>query len=381
MDLLIIMTYTGLCIAIFKIFRIPLNKWTVPTAILGGVFILAALLLVMNYNHPYTKMGREFYVTVPIVPAVSGIVVDVPVAVNAPLKEGDVLFQIDPVPYQQEVDRKRAQFAEAEPETGQLRAALDSARAAVAQAQAQATRTADNLARAEELEKTAGDNSPISKQELESRRQLTAAAAAALDGAIARENSAKLAYEAQVGGLSPTVARMKAELEAAEYDLARTTVRAPTDGYVTQMRLRPGVMAASLPLRPVMTFIPDEGHYFAGAFWQNSMLRLKPGYEAEVLLDAVPGRVFKAHIDRVLPALGEGELQSSGTLARTDAFKGNSRPVVIVKFEDDLSEYNLPAGVQGEIAVYSDHFHHVAIIRKILLRMKSWQNYLFGEGH
>jgi len=381
MDLLLIMTYTGLCIAIFKIFRIPLNKWTVPTAILGGVVILATLLLLMNYNHPYTKMGREFYVTVPIVPAVSGIVVDVPVAANTPLIAGDVLFQIDPIPYQQEVDRKRAQFAEAEPETGQLRAAVNSAQAAVAQAQAQATRTADNLARAEELEETAGANSPISKQELESRRQLAAAAAAALDGAQARAESAELGYQASVDGLSPTVARMKAELEAAEYDLARTTVRAPSDGYVTQVRLRPGVMAASLPLRPVMTFVPDEGRYFAGAFWQNSMLRLKPGYEAEILLDAVPGRVFKAHIDQVLPALGEGEMQSAGNLARTAAFKGGSRPVVIFKFEDDLSEYNLPSGIQGDIAVYSDHFHHVAIMRKILLRMKSWQNYLFSEGH
>ncbi len=74
-------------------------------------------------------------------------------------------------------------------------------------------------------------------------------------------------------------------------------------------------------------------------------------------------------------------MQSSGTLARTDTFRGISRPVVVVKFDDDLSEYNLPSGIQGEIAVYSDHFHHVSIIRKILLRMKSWQNYLFGEGH
>ena len=381
MDLLLIMTYTGLCIAVFKIFNIPLTKWTVPTAILGGIFLLAGILLIMNYNHPYTKMGREYYVTVPIVPAVTGIVVDVPVEANVPLNEGDVLFQIDPVPFQQEVDRKRAQFAEAEPETGQLRAALDSALAAVAQAQAQATRTADNLARAEELQETAGVNSPISAQELESRRQLAAAASAALDGATARAGSAQLAYEAQVGGLSPTVARMKAELEAAEYNLARTTVRAPSDGYITQNRLRAGVMAASLPLRPVMTFVPDERGYFAGAFWQNSLLRLKPGYEAEVLLDAVPGRVFKAHVEQVIPALGEGEMQSSGTLARTDIFRGASRPVVVVKFEDDLSEYDLPSGIQGEIAIYSDHFHHFSIIRKILLRMKSWQNYLFGEGH
>ena len=69
METLMILTYAGLCIAIFKIFKIPLTKWTVPTAILGGIFMLAAILLLMNYNHPYTKMGREFFVSVPIVTA------------------------------------------------------------------------------------------------------------------------------------------------------------------------------------------------------------------------------------------------------------------------------------------------------------------------
>ena len=52
MDLLLILTYTALCIAVFKIFNIPLNKWTVPTAGLGGVVLIGTLILLMNYNHP-----------------------------------------------------------------------------------------------------------------------------------------------------------------------------------------------------------------------------------------------------------------------------------------------------------------------------------------
>ena len=50
MDLLLILTYTALCIAVFKIFNIPLNKWTVPTAGLGGVVLVGTLVLLMNYN-------------------------------------------------------------------------------------------------------------------------------------------------------------------------------------------------------------------------------------------------------------------------------------------------------------------------------------------
>ena len=47
MDLLLILTYTALCVAVFKIFRIPLNKWTVPTAALGGVILIGALVLLL----------------------------------------------------------------------------------------------------------------------------------------------------------------------------------------------------------------------------------------------------------------------------------------------------------------------------------------------
>ena len=77
MDLLLIMTYGALCIGIFKVFDLPLNKWTVPTAVLGGIFLVGSLVLVMNYNHPFSNMAREMYVTTPIIPAVAGIVVEV----------------------------------------------------------------------------------------------------------------------------------------------------------------------------------------------------------------------------------------------------------------------------------------------------------------
>lgn len=77
MDLLLILTYASICIVIFKVFKIPMNKWTVPTAVLGGVVLIGALLLIMNYNHPYSRFAREYYVTIPITPAVKGLVISV----------------------------------------------------------------------------------------------------------------------------------------------------------------------------------------------------------------------------------------------------------------------------------------------------------------
>ncbi|HSX70260.1 MAG TPA: biotin/lipoyl-binding protein, partial [Pseudomonas sp.] len=96
MDLLLILTYTAICVAIFKIFRIPLNKWTVPTAVLGGIVLIGTLIFLMNYNHPYSEVSRSYFVSTPIVPAVSGQVVEVPVRGHQMLEKGDVLFRIDP---------------------------------------------------------------------------------------------------------------------------------------------------------------------------------------------------------------------------------------------------------------------------------------------
>ena len=61
-------------------------------------------------------------------------------------------------------------------------------------------------------------------------------------------------------------------------------MRAPSDGYVTQVLIRPGTYAASLPLRPVMVFIPDQKRQIVAQFRQNSLLRLAPGDDAEVVL-------------------------------------------------------------------------------------------------
>jgi multidrug resistance efflux pump len=103
MDLLLILTYAAICVAVFKFFKIPLNKWSVPTAVLGGIVLIGTLIFVMNYNHPYSEIGRDYFTTVPIVPQVTGQVIEVPVTANTPLTKGDVLLKLDPTPFESKV--------------------------------------------------------------------------------------------------------------------------------------------------------------------------------------------------------------------------------------------------------------------------------------
>ncbi|MDD0843945.1 HlyD family secretion protein [Pseudomonas sp. Gutcm_11s] len=316
MDLLLILTYTAICVAIFKIFKIPLNKWTVPTAVLGGVVIIGALIFTMNYNHPYSEVSRSYFVSTPIVPAVSGMVIEVPVKGHQMLNKGDVLFRLDPTPFESKVKSLKAQ--------------LVSARA--------------DQSRASEL----------ARRNVGNRRDVDLTTARVED--------------------------LQAQIIGAQYDLDSTVVRAPSRGYVTQVSLRPGIRAVRMPLRPAMVFVPFEDYSYVAWMRQNSQLRLTLGDEAEIAFDGIPGEVFKAKVKMVLPVIAEGQVQPSGNLIGfTGSPPAGRVPVVLEVIDPRFDEYRglMPGGAYGQAALYSEHFHHVAIMRKILLRMSSWMNYFF----
>src|SRR6266536_1119194 len=151
MDLLVILTYVAFCYAGFKVFRIPVNQWTLATAVLGGIVGISLLLLTMNYNHPFSTNARIYFPVTPVMPSVKGRVIAVPVATNPPLKEGDVLFRIDPRPYEYVVQQKRAALAEAEQNAKQLHSSLDQATAVVARVRAQVELARQNYDRQAEL--------------------------------------------------------------------------------------------------------------------------------------------------------------------------------------------------------------------------------------
>lgn len=375
MDLLLILTYTAICIAVFKIFNLPLNKWTVPTAVLGGIILIGGLILLMNYNHPYSNMARNFFVATPIVAPVPGIVVSVDVQVNELVEKGTVLFTVDPIPYEAIVRQKQALLAGTQEDVRELEQAVAAARARVVETTANRDRSEGVYRRYEAL----FDRGAISANEMENRRQTYLSDEATLERAQADLERAEIDFETVFDGEDPEVARIRSELEAARYDLERTVIRAPTSGYVTQLLLRPGMMAVPLPIRPVMAFVHDEETPMVAAFRQNSALRLRAGYEAEIVYPSIPGRVFKGVVRHIVPNLGEGQLQPSGNLLGTEIFLSVGRMPVVIDVTDDMTEFELPQGTRAQVAVYSDHWHHVAIIRRILLRMSSWQNYLYFD--
>jgi multidrug resistance efflux pump len=379
MELLLILIYVSICYAIFKIFKIPVNQWSLATAALGGIVGISLILLIMNYNHPFTNNARIYFSVTPVLPTVKGRVVEVPVQTNKPLKEGDVLFKIDPKPYQYVVDQKRAMLAESEQNVKQLKTSLDQASAATARASAQFDLAQQNYDRQAEL----FEKKIIAQATLETFTRNLETARQSVAGARAEEERARLAYSSNIDGVNTTVARLSAELADAQYDLDQTVLRAPGPGFVTQVALRPGNYVTPLQMRPAMVFVNTDARdrELGAAFQQNSLQRVKAGDEAEVAFDAVPGRVFKGKVRLVIDAIAIGQIQASGTLVDFGERTAGGRALAVIDVEDDMSPYQIPLGAAGEVAIYTEHWHHVSMIRKILLRMRSWQKYIFLEGH
>ena len=182
---------------------------------------------------------------VEIVPNVSGEVIEVPVDGLQLLNKGDVLFRIDPAPFQAEVNRLEAALAEAEQNVGQLNETFKSRSSALVKAEAERDLARSAFDRAVEIQKK--NASAISEIDVDRARQTLAAAAAAVEMAESEKERARLAYESEIDGVNTTVAQLQAQLENARLNLGYTVIRAPSDGFVQSRHSRE---TANLRLEP-----------------------------------------------------------------------------------------------------------------------------------
>ncbi len=428
---LVIGTYGLVCWLLFKKWKIiPVNTYTVMTAILIGLLFLASLAVLLIRYQPAASDARLYVFTTPIVPQVAGRVIDVPVVPNVPLRQGDVLFQIDPRPYQYQVDRLEAELAQANSNVSQLEERLKGAQAATEQARADVLASESEFdrqasaaleqAKAMSVQVTAQLNlakkdyarykdlvakGTVPRQKFDQAQEAVDRLQAQLNQAVsaerqaeeklksggdrmqsmreslrqaeAQEREVRLAYEAESNGVNPEVRQVIAELNRKLWELDETTVRAPADGYVTQLTLRPGQMTTPLPLAPVMVFIHAERPTLLATFPQNVIAEFTPGLEAELAFKAYPGRIFKATLRNVLPAIAEGQASASGQLRVATPGSASGRIPVVFDYGDDVADLGLPGGAQATVAVYTENLHFLAIARKIVQRIKSWENYIF----
>jgi multidrug resistance efflux pump len=115
---------------------------------------------------------------------------------------------------------------------------------------------------------------------------------------------------------------------------------------------------------------------------QNELHQVAPGNAVEFALKTLPGKIIKGKVDSVIWAQGQGQLPPSGTLPMLGVLtQPPSRYAVKFDIADKDKEVFMAAGAAGSAAIYTDRLHAIHIIRKVILRVGAYLNYLILKLH
>ena len=353
MEIILLIIYS--IIVWFIFFKYKWLPWNITSQVIVvtiPVIALTIIILFMNIVAPSSGEVRAMNYVIPIVPRVTGQVTEVPIEPNRPIKKGDVLFKIDPVPFE----------------------------AAVKAAEATLTRSReDQLKNAAAKKAALTPRIDLAKKRVE---QFTALAAPGREAGRPRAGAKRSRKSGKriprrrrhgIAGQKAQIAKAEADLVSAKYDLDGATHLAPANGRVTNLALRPGVRATQFATMPVMSFIEEDDPWVLAFFHQNELRYVEPGNEAEIFLETYPGRIIKCKVDSILWATAQGQMPISGNLANTAADgrcrSSASRCGCSSNRKD--KEVFLAAGARGHGAIYTEHGKILHIIRKVFVRVSA----------
>ncbi len=168
------------------------------------------------------------------------------------------------------------------------------------------------------------------------------------------------------------VDQLRAQLNGAKWNLDKTVVRAPTNGYVTNVTLRKGAHVTS---GPVITFIDTGDTLFGLEIPQIYARYVKAGQPVEITFKIFPGHIFTGDVEAVLQAISTGQEQPSGLAITPTAIR--SAPFIVrIKLKDHALAERLPAGSTGLAAIFTDHVKASHMIRQVILRQAAILNYV-----
>jgi multidrug resistance efflux pump len=198
--------------------------------------------------------------------------------------------------------------------------------------------------------------------------------AAQLNVAKAAEQSAKLAMDSEIGGVNTTVAQIQAQLDDASWQLSQTTIRAPADGYVPIVALTVGDRA--LQASAVMSFVVDNEITIVGMFSQNGFQTIRIGTPVDIVFDNAPGRIYHAKITAIPKGVGQGQIATSGMLARTNAIGGATVFPAAISIPDEMSRDSLRLGMSGNATAFAENAGVIGLLASILVWISAYTAYL-----
>jgi multidrug resistance efflux pump len=393
MEILLLGIYAFFVWLIFFKFKwLPWNIVSQVIVVTLPIIGLTLLILLLNIVAPSSHDIRVVNYVVPINPPVRGLVTEVPIEPNRPIKKGDVLFKVDPTPFEIAVKNYEAQIAQlkvqlvtAEANSRNLQESLKSATGQKEAIESKLKLSRLRLQQFKELAETGAGNKFDYEQAQADAENLEGQ----LASTVAAETQAKEKLAAktpegeqdEVANVKAQIARAEAQLADAKWELSQTTYYAPANGTVVALTLRPGAMAVPLPMSPAMNFIEDE-QWILAIYHQNEVRKIKPGQEAEIAFKMYPGRIVKAKVDSIMWATAQGQLPI-GTMNPAGGVAPIPPQSLAVRLLPDGKDKDifLAAGAHGAGAVFTDSGHMIHILRKVLIRVSAKLDWLILKLH
>jgi multidrug efflux system membrane fusion protein len=260
---------------------------------------LAVLVVWRLDTAPRTDDAYAYADTINVAPEVSGRIVELVVKDNQALRRGDVLYRIDPRPFEMQLAKARATLTSLDREIELTQRSVDAqklgaaaATANIERARATAEQARDTLARTEPLLGT----EYVSAEQVDQARTSRRSAQAQLNAAVLDARRAT----AGISGVDALVAKrevVKAEIALAELNLEYATVRAPFDGIVVNLRTSVGQFAAAG--HPVFTLVNTTRWYVVANFRETDLAHIKPGQQTQVYVLGQADKRFRGVVDSV----------------------------------------------------------------------------------
>lgn len=350
-----------------------------------GVQIVLALIgltllwyLLADRFTPYTQQARVQAYVVAVAPEVSGRVKQVLVGNNQMVEAGQVLFEINPEPYEITLAKARAELENMRGQVGASTAGIDAALASLRAAEAGELEARQDRERLERLYRE--DPGTISLRRLEISRANLQQASSQVAAARAEVQRAR---ETE-GGSGEDNARLRsatAAVEQAELDLSKTQVKAASTGLITDLRSEVGQYAAAGS--PQMTLIGLNDLWISAEMSENNLGHLQAGTPVAIVLDARPGRIYRGKIRSIGYGVSVGQSSAPGTLPTVennrDWLRAAQRFPVIVEFEaGELGDYRgLRVGGQAEVMAFPSEGNPLNLLGRAFLRVMSWLSFAY----
>jgi len=347
----------------------PLRRTALIVLAITVVFFFVSIL--MERLTPYTSQAAVQAYVVKIAPEVAGKIVEIGVVDNQVVRQGELLFRVDPQPYEIAVTEAEAQLAIVGQSIGASTSAVDSAQASLIVAIAERDNQREQTQRALELVK----KGVYAKAKQDDAEALLKSAEARVTRAEADLEQARQAL-GPAGDENPQLRQALAALETARLDLLRTTVVAPSDGAVTNLQLAIGQFVGVGQL--AMTFIDARTIWITANLKENSLEHLATGDPVDVVLDTLPGRVFPGRVESIGWGVSQGGIDPSTGLPTVKNDSGWVRDPQRFPLRIVLDE-GVPAGIrygsQANVVIYTGSNPLANALGAMWIRLVSWISY------